>query len=132
MIFRSRVGEAHPSGFTASGPRYLVLVRHARRRFSATFERDHRMDGWDAGRSPSDASDTGWRKTLNIAIALAERLEAEGVRVSHILHSGHEVARQTGAFADPPVGCGPVRERRGAQPAAHGPTMKSIRVRVMS
>jgi phosphohistidine phosphatase SixA len=84
--------------------RFLILVRHASRHRTPAPENVHRMDGWPAGQSPTKAVPTddglasrksGWLKTRSIAIALADQLAAEKVRVTHILHSNHEVARQT-------------------------------------
>jgi phosphohistidine phosphatase SixA len=96
--------------------RFLILVRHASRARTARPEREHLMDGWPAGQQPAKVPEdgtsqrrSGWGKTRSIAIALADRLSEEDVRVSHILHSPHEVARQTAiAFAAVLCRTGPV------------------------
>lgn len=99
------VAEAASTAQPVDGARRLILVRHARRvRLATKPESEHRMDGWPAGVGPSARVDeddgkttrkSGWRRTLDIAVSLAERLEAERVHVTHVFHSPHEVARQT-------------------------------------
>jgi phosphohistidine phosphatase SixA len=88
-----------------TGEKLVILVRHARRiRDTAKEERYQRMEGWPEGQHPSPQAEeddgtrtrkSGWKKTLDIAISLAEQFDVTGVQVSHILYSKHTVAKQT-------------------------------------
>ena len=84
--------------------RHLILVRHASRAYTIQPEKVQRMDGWARGEEPSRSLATddgkglrksGWKKTLDIASSLADRLAVEGICVTNIFYSSHEAARQT-------------------------------------
>ena len=101
---RTAIGSLTEPATPAAVGRFLILVRHARRIRTARPEREHRMDGWPQGSRPvatvdeevgSAKRESGWKKTRSIAVSLAERLDAEKIRVTHILSSEHEVATQT-------------------------------------